>query len=211
MNQEITLDSVKADGHLLRYVKDQTPEICLEAVRSKGMSLQYVKEQTPEICLAAVKQNVLALKFVKEEFREPCSQYVDEVNKKEQEKYEKELEERKKEWYERSLHFWYSKQDEVTKREFMKIAERVQYPNLDEDQYDSPEQSLYTWYPKQDEATQKGVTEMIGAMLQLKMHLINSTETGFMEMANAFLANMRSNEEEDLMEGEIIFYRGRTL
>lgn len=57
--------TLKQNGYVLKYVKEQTPEICLAAVKQNGCALKYVKEQTPEICLSAVKQDSNALKYVK--------------------------------------------------------------------------------------------------------------------------------------------------
>ena len=58
---------VRADGLVLQFVENQTPEICLEAVKQNGLALQNVKEQTLEICLAAVKQYEWSFKYVYDE------------------------------------------------------------------------------------------------------------------------------------------------
>ncbi len=64
--------AVQRDGHVLRYVKEQTEEICKLAVQQHGMALKYVKNQTDEICKLAVQQQGCALKHVKEQTDEIC-------------------------------------------------------------------------------------------------------------------------------------------
>ncbi len=61
---EEALEVVKINGHMLKYIREQTQDICLAAVRENGDALKYVREQTQEICLVAVKQIPRALLYV---------------------------------------------------------------------------------------------------------------------------------------------------
>ena len=54
---------VKQDGHMLQYIKNQTPEICLTAIQQNGYAITFVKKQTPEMCLAAVKKKWFCIKW----------------------------------------------------------------------------------------------------------------------------------------------------
>ena len=64
--------SVKQNGNVLEFVKDQTPELCELAVKQNGNALEFVKDQTPELCELAVKQNGNALEFVKNQTHDLC-------------------------------------------------------------------------------------------------------------------------------------------
>jgi hypothetical protein len=103
---------------------------------------------------------------------------------------------------EESLYDWHCKQDEATKKEFMKLAHRILDPELDLDQYYSEERSIYAWYIKQDEAAKKEFTELIEISLNKVMHFNKSTERGFIKMAKQYII-----EEEAILEDYIIFYK----
>jgi hypothetical protein len=59
--QELCMIAVERDGHILKFIKDQTPEMCKAAILSNtdpwyGSVLEHVKEQTEELCMLAVLQ-----------------------------------------------------------------------------------------------------------------------------------------------------------
>jgi ABC-type Fe3+ transport system substrate-binding protein len=77
-----SLEAVKQNGYVLKYVREQTEAICLEAVKQNGYALKYVREQTEAICLEAVKQNGYVLKYVREDlFIKAKELTVDEISK----------------------------------------------------------------------------------------------------------------------------------
>jgi hypothetical protein len=70
--EEICKFAVQKDGHVLRYVKEQTDEICKLAVQQNGNALHWIKEQTEEICKLAIKQNCFSLQYIKNQTEEIC-------------------------------------------------------------------------------------------------------------------------------------------
>ncbi len=56
-----SLEAVKRDGYLLRYVKNQTDEICLEAVKKYADALQYVNEDVFKITKELTIQEISEL------------------------------------------------------------------------------------------------------------------------------------------------------
>lgn len=72
MRREITLSTVKKNGLILEYIKNQTVDICMAAVRQNGLALKYVNEQTYGICLTAIRQNGMALEYVRNQTPDIC-------------------------------------------------------------------------------------------------------------------------------------------
>ena len=64
---EITLEVLRHDGMLLKYVRHQGRYVVVKtAVRQNGMALQYVEHtnKSHKVCVAACLQNELAVQFV---------------------------------------------------------------------------------------------------------------------------------------------------
>lgn len=69
---EIKKIEIQKNGHMLKYISDQTTEICKLAVQQNGLSLQHINcykfvfeiKNYIEICKIAVEQNGFALKYV---------------------------------------------------------------------------------------------------------------------------------------------------
>lgn len=53
LSREKSLELVKHNGLILKYIEDQDDEICIAAIRQNINALQYVKNQTIKICTYA--------------------------------------------------------------------------------------------------------------------------------------------------------------
>jgi len=67
-NESSSIEAIKQNGLLLKFVKKQTYDICLEAVSQNGLALEYVETQTATLCFRAAKQNCESIKFADRDF-----------------------------------------------------------------------------------------------------------------------------------------------
>lgn len=74
--EDVCVEAVKRNSHLLACVFHQTPKICLAAIDNDPLSIEFVEDQTEDLCLHAIHKNIEAFKYINNPTEEMCREAV---------------------------------------------------------------------------------------------------------------------------------------